>query len=74
MPSKWNMFVKKIYEEGHNNDPNYSFKQALKDASKRKGEMGTMGNKMMTNKLNKSKKSKKSMKKMKKSRKTRKMH
>ena len=51
MPSKWNMFVKKIYEEGHNQDPNYSFKQALKDASKRKGEMGNMGTKMMTNKV-----------------------
>jgi len=40
MPSEWNMFVKKIYEEGHSKNPDYSFKQALKDASKRKGEMG----------------------------------
>ena len=40
MPSEWNMFVKKIYEEGHAKDPNYKFKQALKDASKRKSEMG----------------------------------
>ena len=37
--SKWNMFVKKVYEEGHSKDSNYSFKQALQDASKRKGEM-----------------------------------
>ena len=37
--SAWNDFVKKIYHEGHNKNPNYSFKQALKDASKRKGEM-----------------------------------
>jgi hypothetical protein len=40
MPSEWNIFVKKIYEEGHAKDSNYQFKQALKDASKRKSEMG----------------------------------
>jgi hypothetical protein len=40
MPSAWNMFVKKIYEEGKAEDPNYEFKQALVDASKRKSEMG----------------------------------
>jgi hypothetical protein len=38
----WNDFVKKIYHEGHNKDPNYQFKQALKDASRRKGEMGSV--------------------------------
>ena len=37
----WNDFVKKIYHEGHAKDPNYQFKNALKDASKRKGEMGS---------------------------------
>jgi hypothetical protein len=37
----WNDFVKKIYHEGHDKNPNYMFKQALQDASKRKGEMGT---------------------------------
>jgi len=37
----WNDFVKKIYHEGHAKDPNYQFKDALKDASKRKGEMGS---------------------------------
>ena len=37
----WNDFVKKIYHEGHNKDNSYSFKQALQDASKRKGEMGS---------------------------------
>jgi hypothetical protein len=41
MPSAWNMFVKKIYEEGKSKDSNYKFKQALVDASKRKGEMGS---------------------------------
>ncbi len=40
MPSAWNMFVKKIYEEGKAKNPNYEFKNALKDASKRKSEMG----------------------------------
>ncbi len=40
MPSEWNMFVKKIYQEGKSKDSNYEFKQALKDASKRKSEMG----------------------------------
>jgi len=38
--SSWNLFVKKIYKEGKSSDSNYSFKQALSDASKRKGEMG----------------------------------
>ena len=42
MPSEWNMFVKKIYEEGHTKNPEYKFKQALKDASRRKSEMGHM--------------------------------
>ena len=37
----WNDFVKKIYHEGHDKDPSYQFKTALKDASRRKGEMGT---------------------------------
>lgn len=55
----WNDFVKKIYHEGHNKDPNYQFKQALKDASKRKGEMGSSGassgsSKKMTRKSKKS--------------------
>ena len=40
-PSAWNMFVKKIYEEGKDKNPKYEFKQALMDASKRKSEMGS---------------------------------
>ena len=39
--SQWNIFVKKIYQEGHSKNKEYSFKQALTDASKRKGEMGS---------------------------------
>ena len=38
--SAWNIFVKKVYQEGKRKNKNYSFKQALSDASKRKGEMG----------------------------------
>ena len=50
--SSWNLFVKKIYRDGKSSDSNYSFKQALADASKRKGEMGhgsptAMGTKSM---------------------------
>ena len=37
--TEWNIFVKKIYAEGKAKNPNYEFKQALEDASKRKSEM-----------------------------------
>ena len=40
--SEWNLFVKKVYEEGKAKDSEYEFKQALEDASKRKSEMGSM--------------------------------
>lgn len=48
--SPWNIFVKKIYKEGKNSNPNYEFKDALKDASKRKGEMGSLSNSSQTKK------------------------
>jgi hypothetical protein len=69
----WNDFVKKIYHEGHNKDSNYSFKQALQDASARKGEMDSSSSPMKSKKMRKSK-SKKSMKggKSRKARKSRK--
>lgn len=38
--SAWNDFVKKIYWENKKKNKNYQFKEALKEASKRKGEMG----------------------------------
>lgn len=41
MASAWNLFVKKIYKEGKAKNPNYEFRQALVDASKRKSEMGS---------------------------------
>jgi hypothetical protein len=39
--SQWNIFVKKIYNEGKSKNANYEFRQALADASKRKSEMGS---------------------------------
>jgi hypothetical protein len=38
--SSWNLFVKKVYQEGKSKNKDYEFKQALVDASKRKSEMG----------------------------------
>jgi hypothetical protein len=58
MPSEWNMFVKKIYEEGKAKDPNYEFKQALIDGSKRKSEMGRASASGVKSKKSKSKRSK----------------
>ena len=63
--SSWNIFVKKIYQEGHSKDEGYSFKQALSDASRRKGEMGSgkpvaMGTKKMK-KMGKKSKCRRSM-------------
>jgi len=40
--TSWNLFVKKIFAEGKSKNKNYSFKNALSDASRRKGEMGKM--------------------------------
>jgi hypothetical protein len=39
--SAWNMFVKKVYGEGKAKNTSYKFRDALKDASKRKSEMGS---------------------------------
>lgn len=60
----WNDFVKKIYHEGHNKDKGYSFKQALQDASKRKGEMGKSSSttEVASKKSSKGRKSRKSKK------------
>ncbi len=57
--SQWNIFVKKIYQEGHSKNKDYSFKQALTDASKRKGEMGSSS--AMGTKKNKKSKSRRSL-------------
>ena len=39
--SAWNDFVKKIYWENKKTNKNFQFTDALKEASRRKGEMGT---------------------------------
>ena len=39
--SSWNIFVKKVYAEGKSKNKSYQFRDALKDASKRKSEMGS---------------------------------
>jgi len=75
MASAWNMFTKKIFEEGRKKNKSYSFREALSDASKRKGEMGSMSaskSKSKSKKAPKSKKAKKSTKKTRKARKSRK--
>ena len=56
MASAGNLFVKKIYWENKKKNKNFQFKEALKEASRRKGEMGTSSS-MKTSK--KSKKNKK---------------
>jgi len=40
--TEWNLFVQKVYQEGQEKDPEYEFKNALVDASKRKSEMGSV--------------------------------
>jgi hypothetical protein len=61
MPSEWNMFVKKIYEEGKAKNSSYEFKQALMDASKRKSEMGRASASGVKSNKSKSKRRSKSM-------------
>jgi len=51
--SSWNIFVKKVYREGKSSNSNYAFKDALRDASKRKGEMNNIAS--GTKKVRKSK-------------------
>jgi len=45
MATKWNLFVKKVFNEGRSKNNAFSFKEALKEASKRKNEMtSSIGN------------------------------
>ena len=53
--SRWNLFTRKIFMEGKKKNPKYEFRQALVDASKRKGEMGSSGHASTTKKSHKSK-------------------
>ena len=48
--SAWNDFVKKIYWENKKKNKNFQFKDALKEASRRKGEMGSSSAKSMKTK------------------------
>ena len=52
-PSQWNIFVTKVYHEGQAKDKNYSFKQAMSDASARKNEMTSSSTKKEEEKLEK---------------------
>ena len=57
--TKWNIFVKKVFQEGRQKNKTYKFKNALKDASRRKSEMNSMvtkntRNSMVTKKTRKS--------------------
>jgi len=69
--SAWNDFVKKIYHEGHSKNPNYMFKDALKDASRRKGEMGASNKMSVSGPTKKRRMTKKSKKMGRKSRRNR---
>ena len=52
--SAWNDFVKKIYWENKKKNKNFQFKDALKEASRRKGEMGSSSSKSKSMKMDKS--------------------
>jgi hypothetical protein len=45
--SAWNDFVKKIYWENKKKNKNFQFKDALREASRRKSEMGSSSSKSM---------------------------
>ena len=52
--SAWNDFVKKIYWENKKKNKNFQFKDALKEASSRKGEMGSSSSSKSNKNVNKS--------------------
>jgi hypothetical protein len=52
--SAWNDFVKKIYWENKKKNKNFQFKDALKEASRRKGEMGSSASSKSNKNVNKS--------------------
>ena len=57
--SAWNDFVKKIYWENKKKNKNFQFKDALREASRRKGEMGSSSSKSSKSSKSMNKKSKK---------------
>lgn len=59
MPKKlstWNLFVKKVYAEGKAKNKSFKFRDALKEASKRKSEMGSSSSSGPTKKTTKRRK------------------
>ncbi len=70
--SAWNLFVKKIYAEGKAKNPKMQFKDALKEASRRKGEMGSSSSASSASSSGPTKKNTKSRKGSKRKRGTRK--
>lgn len=56
--SEWNMFVKKVFEEGKSKNPNYLLGDAMKEASKRK-KSGKMSMPLANKTLKQNNKSKK---------------
>lgn len=52
--SAWTKFVTEVYNRNHAKNPNYQFKQAMKDASKEK-KSGKMSMSMPSKKMRKSK-------------------
>jgi len=52
--SAWNDFVKKIYWENKKKNKNFQFKDALREASRRKGEMGSSSKSSKSMKMDKS--------------------
>jgi ribosomal protein L13E len=68
--SSWTKFVTEVYNRNHAKNPNYQFKQAMKDASKEK-KSGKMSMSMPSKKMRKMGKSRKSRKAGRKSRKMR---
>ena len=70
--SAWNDFVKKIYWENKKKNKNFQFKDALKQASMRKSEMGSSSKNASKSMKMKSKKCCPCPTKKRKSRKTRK--
>jgi hypothetical protein len=55
----WNEFVTKVFKEGREKNSAYKFKDALKDASRRKSEMKKNTNTAITRRSSKRNKSRK---------------
>jgi hypothetical protein len=70
--SPWTDLVSKVFKEGRDKDSSYQLKDAMKEASKRKSEMGSSSSAAAPSKSKKSKKKRGKSKKSKKRGKSRK--